>query len=227
MNSSLSLTRYRVTFKTREKLDLPGYLGSTLRGAFGHAFRSVACPAPRGFDCPVPSECPYHLVFESSPSADSDVLRTHEEIPRPFVIAPSQSSADVGATRTRFLFHPGEEFCFELVLIGRAQKYFPHFVVALREVDRMGRGRRCVELNRIEALDRENAEPRLVYDVAENLVRGSGRSLQFDECSADSPFGGLVDIEFLTQTRLKHEGNFVRFRSFRFYFDACSAAFPR
>jgi hypothetical protein len=49
-------------------------------------------------------------------------------------------------------FNPGDEVSFELILIGRAQEFFPYFVVALREVDRIGRGRRTVELQRIEAL---------------------------------------------------------------------------
>jgi hypothetical protein len=48
----LSLASYRVSFAAKELLDLPNYLGSTLRGAFGHAFRAVACPAPRAAQCP-------------------------------------------------------------------------------------------------------------------------------------------------------------------------------
>jgi hypothetical protein len=82
----LSCARYRVVFEAVEPLDLPLYLGSTLRGAFGHAFRAVACPAPRGTDCPIPAQCPYHIIFETSPPPGSEALRTHEEIPRPFVI---------------------------------------------------------------------------------------------------------------------------------------------
>src|SRR5713101_1170460 len=84
---SLAASRYRVSFAAKEVLDLPSYLGSTLRGAFGHAFRAISCAAPRG-DCPVPSQCPYHLIFETSPPRGSEALRTHDEIPRPFVIAP-------------------------------------------------------------------------------------------------------------------------------------------
>ena len=34
---------------------------------------------------------------------------------------------------------PGNELSFDLTLIGRAQEYFPYFVVALREIDRLGR----------------------------------------------------------------------------------------
>ncbi len=169
----LSCARYRVTFEAVEPLDLPAYLGSTLRGAFSHAFRAVACPAPRGMDCPIPTLCPYHLIFETSPPPGSEALRTHEEIPRPFVISPEVP--DANAAGNRRTFRAGDEVSFELVLIGRAQEFSPYFVVALREVDRIGRGQRAVELRRIDALSL-NGESRPVYEAAENLVRGAAPS---------------------------------------------------
>ncbi len=43
MSASLALARYRVSFEAVEPLDLPAYLGSTLRGAFGRAFRRLCC----------------------------------------------------------------------------------------------------------------------------------------------------------------------------------------
>src|SRR5437879_1595545 len=121
----LAFARYRVVFEAREILDLPAYLGSTLRGAFGHAFRAVACPSRIDEPCPIPSQCPYHLIFETSPPPNSDAMRTHEEIPRPFVIAPIDSEQTASDGQARRLFQPGDEVSFELVLIGRAQEFFP------------------------------------------------------------------------------------------------------
>jgi CRISPR-associated endoribonuclease Cas6 len=213
----LSCARYRVVFEAREPLDLPGYLGSALRGAFGHAFRAVACPAPRGLECPVPTQCPYHLIFETSPPPDSEALRTHEEIPRPFVISPADSKQASIGDRARRLFHPGDEVSFELVLIGRAQEFFAYFVVALREVNRIGRGRQAVELQRIDALGASADRSRVVYTASENLVCGSAESISIEQCSGEAPPGPLT-IEFLTQTRLKHDGRFVRTPEFQILF---------
>lgn len=39
--AALALARYRVTFEALEPLELPEYLGSTLRGAFGHSFQKL------------------------------------------------------------------------------------------------------------------------------------------------------------------------------------------
>ncbi len=210
----LSCARYTVTFKVLEPLDLPAYLGSTLRGAFGHAFRAVACPAPRGMECPIPAQCPYHLIFETSPPPHSDALRTHEDIPRPFVISPGTANINAGSFRRTF--HSGDELSFELVLIGRAQEFFPYFVVALREVDKIGRSRRAVELRRIDALGKGEA-PAVVYDAADNLVRGNAPAVTLEELAVASP-GRHLTIEFLTQTRLKHEGRFVRRPEFQIVF---------
>jgi hypothetical protein len=213
----LSCARYRVVFEAVEPLDLPAYLGSTLRGAFGHAFRAVACPAPRGLECPIPAQCPYHLIFETSPPPGAEALRTHEEIPRPFVISPGQSDAGLQMRRT---FRPGDEVAFELVLIGRAQEFFPYFVVALREVDRLGRTRRAVELRRIGALERSETDSRTVYESMENLVHGSASGITLDDCEwcGLQPTTRELTIEFLTQTRLKHEGRFVRRPEFQILF---------
>jgi CRISPR/Cas system endoribonuclease Cas6 (RAMP superfamily) len=211
----LAVAVYRLTFVARERLDLPAYLGSTLRGAFGRAFRAVACPAPPGERCPVRTECPYHSIFESSPPPGSTALRTHDEIPRPFVIAPEWRPDDAEGSRN--IFNPGGEFSFGLSLIGRARDFFPYFVVAFREMDRLGRGRRAVELARIEA-DDPRGDRRVIYDAAENVVRGAAEPLTLDDCARIAPPPGRFAIEFVTQTRLKHEGGWARAPRFEIVF---------
>jgi len=103
---SLALARYRITLEALETLSLPAYLGSTLRGACGHAFRRLCCPVPDGASCPIPDSCPYHVVFETAPPPGAEALRTHDDIPRPFVIAPLPA-----ATRTEH--PPGSELMFD------------------------------------------------------------------------------------------------------------------
>jgi len=214
---TLSASCYRITFTAAQRLDLPEYLGSTLRGAFGRAFQALACPSRIGEPCPIPSQCPYHLIFESSPPPDSDALRTHEEIPRPFVIKPEWRLAPEGRD-ARLVYEPGQELSFGLVLIGRAQEFFPHFVVALREMDRIGRGRRVIELARIEANDLCDTSTRIVYDARDNIVRGTGSPLTLEDCAREPCPHGPVTIDFVTQTRLKHEGSWVRVPDFHILF---------
>jgi len=210
VTASLALARYRVTFEALEALALPEYLGSTLRGAFGGAFRRLCCLARDGEDCPAPASCPYHLVFETAPSPDVEALRTHEEIPRPFVIAAPPASAE--------RYPAGSAVAFDLTLVGRAREYLPHFVVTLREVDRIGRGRRRVALRRLDAVHPLTGASEVVYTSNENLVRPREASLSLADCAALPCPDGPVRVTFATQTRLKQGGAFARRPDFQLLF---------
>lgn len=210
MTGSLALARYRVTLEAIEPLDLPAYLGSTLRGAFGRAFRQLCCLGGMTDPCPAPASCPYHLIFEPAPSPDAEALRTHDEIPRPFVIAPPPASPAE--------YPPGREVVFDLTLIGRARQYLPHFVVTLREVDRIGRGRRRVALRRIEAVHPLTGASERVYEGGESLVTPREAPLALAECAVLPCPAGPAWVRFVTQTRLKQGGAFARRPDFQLLF---------
>lgn len=153
-SGDLRLARYRIGLEATSALDLPSYLGSTLRGAFGHVFRRIACLAPQGGRCPAP---------------DAAALRNLDDIPRPFVIAPAPAA--------RRAYHAGDEVAFDLTLIGRAREFFPHFVVTLREM-RLALFHCGVrlDLDFVDLIERAKAV-RLIEDRArwEDWVRYSSR----------------------------------------------------
>ncbi len=217
---AFAIERYRVTLVSREGLNLPDYLGSTLRGAFGHAFRRATCPGRSDRPCPVPESCPYHTIFESAPRKDSDALRNYEAIPRPFVIAPEPSLLWSDASRdrrSRDAIPPGFRLCFNLTLIGRACRYLPYFVVALREMTRVGRGRKAVDLASIHAVSPLDGLESVVYDASDEMVLPARFPLRFVDCLSDAP-QGTVRIDFETQTRLKYEERLVRLPEFHIFF---------
>ncbi len=187
------------------------------------------------------------------------------------MIAPITNGAAGWLESGRNIIEPGSELSFGLTLIGRAQEYFPYFVVALREIDRLGRrpeyprprfsvgeGRervtdtlqappsvvpsepsaseatrdhreaiplppphpqKTVELRRIDQLDPLSGAAWPVYDAADNLVRPLRKPLTLSECAAlPPPASGRLTIDFLTQTRLKHEGGWARVPEFQILF---------
>lgn len=210
LTSELSLARYRVTLEALEPLHLPAYLGSTLRGAFGRVFRALCCPGRPGEPCPVPASCPYHLVFETAPPVGAQALRTHEDIPRPFVIAPPPQAAPD--------YPPGSQVVFDLTLVGRAREFLPHFVVTLREVDRIGRGRRAVRLVRIEAVDPLTRGCAVVYAHGDSLVKPADLGVTLADCAAVPCSPGPARVHFVTQTRLKHGDTWARRPEFHVLF---------
>lgn len=142
MDTRVVLSLYRFTLQPEDALSLPDYWGSTLRGGFGHLFRRIACPARRDEACPMPHQCPYHLIFETAPPPDAPALRNLDDIPRPFVLAPPSPNGQPGRT-TAAQHLPDAELLFDLTLVGHAIDFLPYFVVAFRElgVEGLGRGR--------------------------------------------------------------------------------------
>jgi hypothetical protein len=150
------------------------------------------------------------MIFETAPPPDAEALRTHEEIPRPFVIAPPPASAE--------RYPAGSAVAFDLTLVGRAREYLPHFVVTLREVDRMGRGRRRVALRRLESVHPLTGAAETVYTSEEALVRPRESPLTLADCAAVPCPTGPLRVTFTTQTRLKQDGAFARRPEFQLVF---------
>lgn len=66
---SFRVARFTLTLEAKDRLRLPLYKGSVLRGGFGYVFRKVACTA-RGSECPpciLKAACPYVYIFETPP----------------------------------------------------------------------------------------------------------------------------------------------------------------
>jgi hypothetical protein len=147
-----------ITMTAEEAAKLPPYKGSTLRGAFGHAFRRVACPFRACPPCILPKTCPYNYVFETPPRDGGGLFGKNAAVPHPIMLELPMD----GQTG----FKPGDPMSFGLVLVGRAIDFTPYFAVALREMGRtgLGPGRARWRLDRIE--DRAPGARRLLYDGA-------------------------------------------------------------
>lgn len=132
---SFRIARFALTLEAKDRLRLPEYKGSALRGGFGHVFRKVACITRESecAPCLLKGTCPYAYVFETPPPADSLILRKYPHAPHPFVIEPPRD--------TTTIYEPGALLTFGLVLIGKGIDYLPYFIYAFEELGRLGLGR--------------------------------------------------------------------------------------
>lgn len=202
----LHVARYRFTLEALDRLRLPHYKGSALRGGFGYALKRLVCYHSRGRcrECGLGNDCVYGYLFETSPPEDAEVLSTHEAIPRPFVIQPP--------LERRGMFEPGERLEFHLVLIGRAIAYLPYFVLGFQELGRTGLGydRGKYALREVRALYPLGGRDQPVYD-GQML---SDAELDVGAAEVAAWAGGLpvgqLTVHFLTPARLKHGGEYAR-----------------
>jgi hypothetical protein len=203
----LTLSAFRFTLQPRQPLHLPPYKGSVLRGGFGHVFKRTVCVQPqvRACDgCLLAETCAYAYLFETRPPPGSQVLRTHEAVPRPFVIRPPLDR--------RTEIPAGEPLTFGLVLVGRAVGYLPYFLVVFRELGEagLGRGRGKYTLREVRAVHPLSGEEQPVYD-GETLL-GTGLEVTAAEVAAwaEGLPSDRLTVRFLTPARLKHGGEFMR-----------------
>jgi hypothetical protein len=88
--SSLVLSRYELRLQAKQSTSLPAFLGSTLRGAFGHALKEAVCLMSHRdcSHCLVADRCIYPYLFETPAPADLPQLRGQQQAPHPFILAP-------------------------------------------------------------------------------------------------------------------------------------------
>jgi hypothetical protein len=207
MLDKLRIARYHFVLQAVEPIHLPPHKGSSLRGGFGQAFKRMACRKPNGCsqECEQPEECAYGYVFETSPPPDSEVLRTHQAVPRPFVFEVIPD----GKTD----FRPGEELTFGLVLIGQGIAHLPFFILAFKALgeEGLGKGRGRFQVKQVWAFDPLGPWKTLIYDGASDALRNVDMSIGIAEIEAAAVRLSTEEavVHFLTPTRIKHAGEIV------------------
>jgi hypothetical protein len=208
MLEPFQLAHYRLTLHALEPLLLPPFKGSALRGGFGHTFKRLVCfkPGECGQTCGLGNDCPYGYVFETRPEAGAEVLRNLSEVPRPFII---QSPAD---RRTRI--EPNQRLTFGLTLVGRGINYLAYFIMVFRELGRIGLGRSrgkffLANIDAVQPLDGQTAP---VYRASDDMIRSSQLKLEGADLTRHAAAlpTDRITLEFLTPTRLKQDGKWVR-----------------
>lgn len=193
----IKLARYEFTLRARTDAILPPFLGSTLRGSFGHALKEVACSVPHGDcrRCLLVERCAYPKIFETSERKSDGLLNKGQQSPRPFVFVPPAPGPPSGLRarddllRWRMGMSAGMSLTFGLTRIGDAIADLPYVIYAIGLMAQKGFGadRAQFELEQVGALDLEGKWQR-VYSP------GMARVIEHPEC--------YFSLQTLTEFRL-------------------------
>ncbi len=189
----LELVRYRAWFETSAPLRLRDYPGSAWRGAFGHAFKEVACARP-GTDCPVcpdRSDCPYPPLFESAPGAEPF---------RPYVLEPQVFSG---------YFLSGSLLGLDVVVFGWLNGWLPLLSDALQRLGERGLGvREPVRLTFVDLQQQIGPSGEAWVSI---LQAGQGGGLAAPiEPFAIPPAPRRAILDLITPLKLKYRGELVQ-----------------
>jgi hypothetical protein len=201
---SIRWARLTLTLRAEQPVSLPPYAGSTFRGAFGHAFKRVACPLRRECEgCGYRDVCVYAYVFETPGNVEGSSLTRGATVAHPFVLEPPEGPT--GEVR------PGEAVTLGLVLVGRAIPLAPYFLAACREMVQrgLGRGRGRLRLERAVADDPVSEKGRVVYDGDRDLLAPAVPPWRWDDLRENRRAEDRVTLRFVTPTRLRQDADLV------------------
>ena len=211
----IRLARFRFHLEAITPLQLPPYKGSTFRGAFGITLKDVVC-VQRQLDrcqpCLLRMTCVYPYLFETPNfKPDASLLPPDGQAPQPFVLEPPLEET------TRY--EPGELLSFDIVLIGKALDYLPYVIFVFSEIGRKGvgkgRGRYRVRAvmvggGRVEEWENGRMGEELIYDGATQMIHDPPIGYDRIHLDVDTIPGDKLALRFLTPTRMKEQGQFLR-----------------
>lgn len=195
--------RFLISIRFMEKAQLPPYKGSTIRGAFGNAFRRATCITARSecASCLLRETCVYSYVFETPIPENTDKMRLYTHAPHPFIIEPPLD--------TRTQYNPGDTLSFHVTLIGKAFEYLPYFVLAFMEMGQRGLGRHRAKYVLTEVWDMHPDGKTKIYD-SQSEVLGKRRKILFSDMIDGLSIGDSVQMEFITPTRIQYKGRITQ-----------------
>ena len=201
--------RFEFIVKPKDKLYLPVYKGSTLRGGFGHSLRRVICvtKGKECKDCLLKQKCIYSAIFETPPPENTAKLTKYPYAPHPFVIEPPLERKEE--------YNKDEELSFNLVLIGKAIDYLPYFIFAFDKLGELGlgKGRGKYWLKEVRSIKNNSNSAHPIYTGENKILKDdyslmSGKNI-LQECKQYYHKRELT-LNFVTPARLKYQEHFIK-----------------
>lgn len=163
---TLSYAHFCFTMEALEDSVLPPYLGSTLRGALGHALRQLVCIFPRG-DCKKCMhrwQCAFtYIMATSRQETDSEGNIRSVAVSHPYVIEPPEEQ--------HTHYQKGILLQYRVLLVGNSISLLPLFIAAFMRVGKngLGRNRHKFILQRVE--QEHGGENILLWQGGDNLLQ--------------------------------------------------------
>ncbi len=210
--AQLDLIQLTFGGKSTRPATLPPFLGSTLRGAFGHAFKQVACalegPTHCAQTCQHPAQCRYAFLFETAIPKHQSPNHRHQDLPHPYLLIPPLVHYSV----PRIGFKEGDPLEFGIIFMGEAINLVLLATIAVELMldQGLGSSRTPFQLTsvttwgktRICSIEKPNPDIEALYAAITPLSNVIERRL-----TQLNPLPESLTLRFLTPLRLRKGGN--------------------
>lgn len=209
ISDGFKIAFYRFILKLTTPIKLPPYSSSSFRSAFSEVFKRLTCSlvGEKCAICTKRSDCIYFQIIENSDELSTLKLNRFRNPPKPFIIELPMYS------KPEFL-DAGQEFTLNLILFGKILKYFPYFVIAFKELGKIGFDQRNGKytIRSINGINLVTQEYKELYSfmneeiINQNVAFNLTDFLHQNQIT-DRQIKNLV-IEFVSPTRIKSTGAF-------------------
>ncbi len=222
--TTLPIVRFEIVLQSQTEAVLPALIGSTLRGAFGHALKAISCSVEHR-DCEkcfLSDACLYPTVFEP-------VSTKNQDIPRPFIFEPPipPLTREISENQTLKLRVAAKgKISFGLTLVGEAAKKLPYFIYAFELMARHGLGvnRQSFSMDEVFCIDSANSKhsiytpdlPKISAFELTNL--GDLVKIRLEEITPHN----TLNIHLKTPLRIRRNKKLLENLTFSDFFKQCS-----
>lgn len=197
--NNLSFSVFQFTAEVTEEIFISEFKGAALRGGFGKSFKRLVCINPYENDCNrciVNKNCSYHKIFNANVKVEtSRLLNIATTAPRPFVLEPP--------TVNQRKFIKGEQFTFNLILVGWAIDYLPYFIIVFERLGEIfGIGKRLERDRGKFFIVSVKCNGRSIYSNRTRYLSSNIKPKKIEDL-APIKNSKKIRINFLTPTRLE------------------------
>lgn len=223
--SKLKFAKFEIALQSQSEAILPALIGSTLRGAFGHALKAISCCVQHQncSRCLLSDVCNYTTIFE--PTSHSKL----KDIPRPFIFEPPVPplTSEISENKTLKIRVPENgKISFGLILLGDAIDKLPYFIYAFELMARHGFGINrqpfsISEVFQIDATDKRN----LIYTPKMEMIMPFQKNDLFELTAKrieDFGTSNTLKIRLQTPLRIRQNGLLLEKLDFAEFFKRCS-----
>lgn len=202
MPQTIKLATYRLTYRVLSEFSLHEYAGSALRGAFGHALIQLCGLQISDVKnkTPLYLQSPYAEIFDPVAVSEQLSQQGYTNLPSPYVIkAPAQKN---------LYLTTGDEFVFELVLIGHALEHLQLIIMAFRRALQHGLGKNKTKkaaLIEVEHLQ-PNGQAVSIYHQEQPAIKQHNCDVEIPKYSESA----TITIQLQTPLRLQHKGKILK-----------------
>lgn len=195
----LNFSAFRFVLSPDEVINVPRDKFALLRHSLSAVVRKIACydPKQQCAHCLLNGTCAFSYIFEFSSSTVEGELQKH---PHPFVLEPVLAPKQVYA--------PGENFTFNLILIGKGIDYLPYFILAVEELGRANFGKDMSKFQLDYVVDvLSEAGGKLIYAGNNKALSHDFTTKTFTTIARETKSMDPVKLRilFLTPTRIKQK----------------------